>query len=91
MRGSRRLTGREEWAWYLVAGVSYVSLSIFHKWLLNWIIGPLWLVAVVCLGPALFDRLRGRTTEPGTGDPHQLSAGSADPQRRATGNPEAAR
>lgn len=28
--------------WYGLAGVSYVGLSIFHKFLLNWLIGPLW-------------------------------------------------
>jgi hypothetical protein len=58
-RGSRRLTGREEWFWYLLAGISYITMSMFHKGLLNWIIGPLWLVAVVVVGPALWDRLRG--------------------------------
>jgi hypothetical protein len=59
-RGSRRLTGKEEWFWYLAAGVSYVILSIWHKFLLNWFVGPLWLVAIVVVGPALVDRVRGR-------------------------------
>ncbi len=58
--GSRRLTGKEEWFWYLAAAVSYVGVSMFHKGLLNWFVGPLWLVAVVVIGPAVWDRLRGR-------------------------------
>jgi hypothetical protein len=58
-RGARRLTGVETALWYGLAGVSYVGLSIFHKWLLNWFIGPLWLVAFVWLGPELVDRVRG--------------------------------
>jgi hypothetical protein len=57
--GARRLTGAETALWYGLAGVSYVGLSIFHKWLLNWFIGPLWLVAFVWLGPELVDRVRG--------------------------------
>jgi hypothetical protein len=56
----RRLTGPETAFWYGLAGVSYVVVSIFHKFLLNWFIGPLWLVAVVWLGPLLVDRARAR-------------------------------
>jgi hypothetical protein len=56
-RGSRRLTGAEEWIWYLVAGISYITLGIWHKWLLNWFIGPVWLIAIVVIGPWLTDRL----------------------------------
>jgi hypothetical protein len=56
----RRLTGPETAFWYGLAGVSYVVVSIFHKFLLNWFIGPLWLVAVVWLGPLLVDRVRAR-------------------------------
>jgi hypothetical protein len=63
-RGSRRLVGVEEWFWYLVAAISYISLGIWHKWLLNWFVGPLWLVAFVVLGPWITDRIgltnRGR-------------------------------
>ena len=33
--------------------------SIWHKFLLNWFVGPFWLVAVVIVGPAIWDRLRG--------------------------------
>ena len=49
-RVSRRLTGKEEWFWYLVAAVSYITVSMFHKGLLNLFVGPLWLVAVVVVG-----------------------------------------
>ena len=62
MRASRRLRGAEEWAWYLLAGSTYVALAAWHKWLLNWFIGPMWLVATVCIGPALVDR-RSRSEE----------------------------
>ncbi|MEP1123049.1 MAG: hypothetical protein ABJH68_04060 [Ilumatobacter sp.] len=56
-RGSRRLVGWEEWFWYLVAAVSYILLGIWHKWLLNWFVGPAWLVAFVVVGPWLTDRI----------------------------------
>lgn len=55
--GSRRLVGAEEWFWYLVAAVSYILLGIWHKWLLNWFVGPVWLVAIVVIGPWATDRL----------------------------------
>ena len=58
--GSRRVRGKEEWFWYVAAGLSYVLASIWHKFLLNWFVGPLWLVAFVVFGPALWDRLRRR-------------------------------
>lgn len=56
-RGSRRLVGAEEWFWYLAAGTSYVVLGIWHKWLLNWFVGPAWLVGIIVIGPWLTDRL----------------------------------
>jgi hypothetical protein len=59
-RGSRRLGRREEVFWYAFAAVSYVGLGVYHKWLLNWIVGPLWLVAIVAIGPAMIDRVRRR-------------------------------
>ncbi len=65
--GQRVLTGTETWWWYLVAGVSYVIAGVYQKWLLNWIIGPVWLVAVVWVGPPLWDRLRGRRDTRGAG------------------------
>lgn len=65
-RGSRRLVGAEEWFWYLAAAVSYILLGIWHKWLLNWFVGPVWLVAIIVVGPWLTDRLglTGRRTAP---------------------------
>jgi hypothetical protein len=39
---------------YLGAAVSYISLSIYFKWLLDWIVGPAWLVAWVWGLPALW-------------------------------------
>jgi hypothetical protein len=62
--GGRPLTGIESALWYGLAGATYVGLSLHHKLLLNWVVGPLWLVAVVWLGPALLDVVRGRP-EPG--------------------------
>jgi hypothetical protein len=56
-RGSRRLSGGEEWVWYVVAAVSYILLGVWHKWLLNWFVGPLWLVTIVVVGPWITDRL----------------------------------
>jgi hypothetical protein len=64
-RGSRRLGRREEIFWYAFAAISYVGLGIYHKWLLNWIVGPLWLVATVAIGPAIIDRARRRSTSAG--------------------------
>jgi len=58
--GDRRLDKRETAIWYTVAGVTYVGASIFEKGLLNWFVGPLWLVAVVWAGPPLADRLLRR-------------------------------
>ena len=55
-------TRRFELALYVIAGVSYVVLGVFNKWLLNWIIGPAWLVAWIWVAPTLIDRVRtGRT------------------------------
>ncbi len=56
-RGSRRLVGKEEWFWYLAAAISYILLGIWHKWLLNWFVGPVWLVAFIVIGPWLTDRV----------------------------------
>lgn len=56
-RGSRRLVGKEEWFWYLFAAISYILLGIWHKWLLNWFVGPVWLVVIIVAGPWLTDRL----------------------------------
>ena len=45
---------------YLLAAVSYIVLGVYNKWLLNWIIGPLWLVAFVVLVPAGIEWVRKR-------------------------------
>ena len=66
-RGSRRLVGAEEWFWYLAAAISYILLGIWHKWLLNWFVGPVWLVAFVVIGPWLTDRI-GLTSRSSDGD-----------------------
>jgi hypothetical protein len=58
--GARRLSRREEAIWYGVAFVTYVAAAVVEKGLLNWIVGPLWLIAVVWVGPELVDRVRGR-------------------------------
>ena len=57
-QSGERLTGAAEWFWYVAAAVGYVSFGIWHKWLLNWVVGPVWLVTVVCLGPAVVDKIR---------------------------------
>ena len=59
-RGSRRLGGREQAFWYLVAGITYVAAAVNEKALLTWLVGPTWVVAVLWFGPALVDRLTGR-------------------------------
>jgi hypothetical protein len=53
-------TRRVEVALYVLAGVTYVGVGMFHKFLLNWIIGPLWLVAVVWLVPMAVEGVRRR-------------------------------
>jgi hypothetical protein len=58
--GARRLSRWEELFWYLFAGITYVTAAVFEKGLLNWLVGPVWLVLVVWWGPVLVDRVRGR-------------------------------
>ncbi|MGQ0435017.1 MAG: hypothetical protein ACT452_21725 [Microthrixaceae bacterium] len=53
-------TRRVELTLYVLAGASYITLGMFNKWLLNWIIGPIWLVAWIWLAPVLIDRYRAR-------------------------------
>ena len=59
-RRRRRLGPLEQWIWYLLAAATYIGLGVFHKFLFNWFIGPIWLIAVVVTGPALSDWLRRR-------------------------------
>jgi hypothetical protein len=56
----RQLSVAEEAAWYLAAAITYVAAALVEKGLLNWLIGPLWLVVVVPFGPVAVDRLRRR-------------------------------
>ena len=51
-------TRRLEVGLYVVAGVVYVIVGMFNKWLLNWVIGPIWLVAWVWAVPPILDRVR---------------------------------
>jgi hypothetical protein len=52
-------TRRVEVVLYLLAAVTYVGFGMFHKFLLNWIIGPVWLVTWLWLVPVIVDRVRG--------------------------------
>ena len=54
---------------YATAAVTYVSLAIYNKWLLNWVLGPLWLVAWVWGLPALWNLVRRRPVRPQRGGP----------------------
>lgn len=58
--GPRRLSAGETAAWYALAALTYVGAAILEKGLLNWLIGPAWLVAVITFGPAAIDRVRRR-------------------------------
>ena len=49
---------------YLAAAVSYIGLSIYWKWLLDWIVGPAWLVAWVWGVPALGRLIRRQPVRP---------------------------
>jgi len=49
---------------YAAAAVSYIGLSIYNKWLLDWIIGPLWLVGFVWGLPALWKLARHQPVRP---------------------------
>jgi hypothetical protein len=64
--GWRRLGPVEQWVWYVIAGATYIGFGVYHKGLLNWVVGPVWLVTVVVFGPWLTDRLfrRWRGSEP---------------------------
>jgi hypothetical protein len=48
----------------VAAGVTYIGLSIYNKWLLDWIVGPVWLVAWVWGIPALYNLIRRRPVRP---------------------------
>ena len=52
---------------YASAAVSYVGLSIYNKWLLDWIVGPFWLIAWVWGLPALVKVARRQPVRPRRG------------------------
>jgi hypothetical protein len=52
---------------YAAAAVSYIGFSIYNKWLLDWIVGPLWLVAWVWGLPALVRFVRRQPVRPQRG------------------------
>jgi hypothetical protein len=54
---------------YTAAAVSYVMFAIHNKWLLNWVLGPLWLVGWVWGVPALWNLVRRRPVRPQRGGP----------------------
>jgi hypothetical protein len=56
-----------EFLLYASAAISYVGLSIYNKWLLDWIVGPFWLVAWVWGLPALVRLVRGQPVKPRRG------------------------
>jgi len=49
---------------YVTAGATYIGFSIYNKWLLDWIVGPAWLVAWVWGLPALYNLVRRRPVRP---------------------------
>jgi len=49
---------------YVTAGVTYIGFSIYNKWLLDWIVGPAWLIAWVWGVPALYNLVRRRPVRP---------------------------
>ena len=53
-------TGWFELALYLLAGVTYIGFGMFHKFLLNWIIGPLFITVWAWYVPVLQARWRER-------------------------------
>lgn len=53
---------RFELVLYVVAATSYVGLGVFHKFLLNWVVGPVWLVSWLWAVPSAIDRVRPART-----------------------------
>jgi hypothetical protein len=70
---------------YFSAAVSYITLSIYNKWLLDWIVGPFWLVAWVWGLPALVKLVRRQPIRPQRG---QLSGTFDDPHGDPSGDDE---
>lgn len=44
---------------YAVAAVSYTLIGLHAKFLLNWIVGPLWPIVFIWIGPVLVRRITG--------------------------------
>ncbi|MDQ1435212.1 MAG: hypothetical protein QOF59_2028 [Actinomycetota bacterium] len=65
----KRFTGANyvDFFLYASAAITYVSLSIYNKWLLDWIVGPLWLFAWVWGLPALYKLIRRQPIRPQRG------------------------
>ncbi len=58
---------------YFTAAVTYIALSIYNKWLLDWIVGPFWLVAWVWGLPALVKLVRRQPIKPRRGPDREPS------------------
>ena len=52
---------------YISAFCTYVPLAIYNKWLLDWIVGPFWLVAWVWGLPSLWKLVRRQPVKPRRG------------------------
>jgi hypothetical protein len=52
---------------YASAAVTYITLSIYNKWLLDWIVGPSWCVLWVWGIPALWRLLHHQPVRPQRG------------------------
>jgi hypothetical protein len=74
----RQLGRSEKILWYGLAGATYCAAAIFEKGLLNWIVGPIWLVLFISAGPVLADRLRGRRPDKAVAGAVEPDADSAD-------------
>jgi hypothetical protein len=62
---------------YVTAAISYIALSLSQKFLLNWIIGPVWLVLWVWGIPAFVRLCRRQPVFPRRG-PERPEAGSPE-------------
>lgn len=58
---------------YASAAITYITLSIYNKWLLDWIVGPFWLVAWVWGLPALVKLVRRQPIRPQRGPDRNMT------------------
>ena len=57
----RPVPGLPSPAWFVATFVGYVVLGLVTKSaVLNWVVGPLWLLLTLYVLPELFRRVRGR-------------------------------